>query len=87
MTGIDFTKALYVRSRNKEIKVYVCHQQSSTPGDCNRPTFLLAFRHFVGCHSLPELMISDNALTYETAVDKLKELKKCTPLLDVKEQP
>ena len=35
---------------------------------------MLAFRRFVGRRSLPELMISDNATTYEAAAGELKKL-------------
>ena len=42
--------------------------------DLSTATFMLAFCRFVGRRSLPELMISDNATTYEAAVDELEKL-------------
>ena len=82
VTGVDFTGALYVRSDNKEMKVYVCLFTCATSRavhlevvtDLSTTTFMLAFRRFVGRRSLPELMISDNASTYEAAADELREL-------------
>jgi len=57
--------------------IYLCHQQSSileVVEDLSTETFLLAFRRFVGCQSLPQLMISDNATAYEAAATELKDL-------------
>ena len=49
---------------------------------------MLAFRQFViNRRSLPELMISDKASTYEAVADELRAHKKSAPLLDVKGQP
>ena len=81
-TGVDFTKELYVRNRNKEVKVYVCLFMCATSRavhwevvtDLSTATFMLVFRWFVGCRSLPELMISDNATIYEAPADELKKL-------------
>ena len=42
--------------------------------DLSTGTFLLAFRRFVGRRSLPHLMISDNASTFEAAASELKDL-------------
>ena len=81
-TGVDFTGALYVKSGNEEVKVYVCLFTCATSRavhlevvtDLSTATFMLAFRRFVGRRSLPKLMISDNATTYEAAADELKKL-------------
>ena len=81
-TGVDFTGALYVRNGSEEVKAYVCLFTCATSRavhlevvtDLSTATFMLAFRRFVGRRSLPELMISDNATTYEAAADELKKL-------------
>ena len=81
-TGVDFTGALYVRRGNEEIKVYVCLFTCATSravhlevvADLSTEAFMLAFRRFVSRRSLPQLMMSDNALTYEAAAEELKEL-------------
>ena len=81
-TGVDFTGALYVRSGSEEVKVYVCLFTCVTSRavhlevviDLSTATFMLAFRQFVGRRLLPELMISDNATTYEAAADELENL-------------
>lgn len=82
VTGVDFNGALYVHHRGEETKVYIClftcvasravHLEVVT--DLSTTTFILAFHRIVGCRSLPELMISDNASTYEAVADELKQL-------------
>jgi len=82
VTGVDFTGALYVKRGNEEVKAYVCLFTCATSRavhlevveDLSTETFLLAFRRFVSRRSLPQLMISDNATTYEAAATELKDL-------------
>jgi len=76
------TGALYVRSNNGEIKVYVCLFTCTTSRavhldivtDLFTATFMLTFCYFVSHQLLPELMISDNASTFKAAADELKDL-------------
>ena len=42
--------------------------------DLTVQTFLLAFRGFVGWKSLPQVIMSDNASTYFSAAEELKEM-------------
>ena len=82
VTGVDFTGALFVRCMNTEQKVYIClfacantraiHLKVVT--DLTKETFLLAFRRFAGRRSLPKLMISDNASTYQSAAKELEKM-------------
>ena len=82
VTGVDFTGALYVYHRGKESKVYICLFTCATSRaihlevvtDLSAETFLLAFRRFAGCRSTPQLMISDNATTLQSAAEELKTL-------------
>jgi len=82
VTGVDFTGALYVKRGSEEAKVYVCLFTCATSKaihleiveDLSTETFLLAFRRFMGRRSLPHLMISDNASTFEAAASELKDL-------------
>ena len=82
VTGFDFTGALYVHCGGEEIKVYVCLFTCATSraihlemvADLSTETFLLAFWRFVGCRSTPQLIISDNATTFQSAAEELKTL-------------
>ena len=82
ITGVDFTGALYVQSNCGESKVYVCLFTCATTraihlevvADLTVETFLLAFRRFVSRKSFPNIMMSDNASTYLSAVEELKEM-------------
>ena len=81
-TCVDFTGALYVKNGSEEVNVYVCLFTCATSRavhlevvtDLSTATFMLAFRRFVCRRSLPELIISDNATTYEAAADELEKL-------------
>ena len=42
--------------------------------DLSTETFLLAFRRFAGRRSTPQLMIFDNATTFQAAAEELKTL-------------
>jgi len=83
ITGVDFTGALYVKQdRGEEQKVYICLFTCATSRavhlevvtDLSTTTFLLAFRRFVARRSLPQVMMSDNATTYTSAAEELREL-------------
>ena len=82
ITRVDFTGALYVQNDHEESKVYICIFTCSTTrvihlevvADLTVETFLLAFRRFVSRKPLPQIMMSDNASTYLSAVEELKEM-------------
>ncbi len=81
-TGVDFTGALYVKSNGQEEKVYICLFTCAVTravhlevvNDLTEETFLQAFRRFASRKSLPTKMISDNASTYLSAANELKQL-------------
>jgi len=82
VTGVDFTGALYIHHRGEESKVCICllicatsraiHLEIFT--DLSTEMFLLAFHRFAGHRSTPQLMISDNATTFQSATEELKAL-------------
>jgi len=82
VTGVDFTGALYVRSSAGEHKVYICLFTCAVSRaihleivcDLTLQCFLQAFRRFVSRRSLPRLMLSDNASTYQAAAEELQKL-------------
>ena len=88
VTGVDFTGAVYVKSPEEPLKVYIClftcantravHLEVVT--DLSVPTFIDAFRRFVSRKSLPKIMVSDNASTYQSAAEEIFRLFK-SPLL------
>ena len=45
-----------------------------TVTDLTVDTFLLAFRRFASRRSLPQIVVSDNATTYQAAADELQRL-------------
>jgi transposase InsO family protein len=49
--------------------------------DLTVPTFIEAFRRFASRKSLPKVLISDNASTYQSAAEELLKLLK-SPLLE-----
>jgi len=79
VTGVDYTGTLYVRTNSGEQKVYIClftcvvsraiHLEVVC--DLTLQCFLQAFHRFVGRRSLLHLMLSDNALTYQAAVEEI----------------
>ena len=81
VTGVDFTGALHVKNPGNN-KVYVClftcgvtrAVHLETVSDLSVETFLQALRRFVARRSLPQVMISDNASTYEAAANELEKL-------------
>ena len=82
VTGVDFTGAVFVKSTRGQEKVYIClftcantravHLEIVT--DLTVPTFVAAFRRFASRKSLPKVMISDNASTYQSAAEELSQL-------------
>ncbi|XP_060594285.1 uncharacterized protein LOC132748690 [Ruditapes philippinarum] len=83
VTGLDFIVALYVREETgRESKAYVClFTCASTRAvhielvhDLSEDTFMQAFRRFVSRRSLPKLIISDDATTFQAASNTLKSL-------------
>ena len=88
-TGVDFTGEIYIKSTNGPSKTYIClftcastravHLEVVT--DLTVPTFIEAFRRFASRKSLPKLLISDNASTYQSAAEELLKLLK-SPLLE-----
>ena len=82
ITGVDFTGALYVRQNKEETKVYICLFMCATTWalhlevvmDLSVEMFLLAFRRFTSCKSLPQVVMSDNTSTYLSAAEELKKL-------------
>jgi len=73
---------LYIKESNGEQKAYIClftcasaraiHLEIVT--DLSAETFLLGFRQFAGCRSIPSVMLSDNASTYVAAMEELNKL-------------
>ncbi|PFX24893.1 uncharacterized protein LOC111331024 [Stylophora pistillata] len=82
VTGVDYTGALYVRNAGIETKVYICLFTCATTRalhlevveDLTVEAFLLAFRRFASRKSVPRKLISDNASTFVSASNELKEL-------------
>jgi hypothetical protein len=79
VTGVDFTGAIYVKTPRGQEKVYIClftcantrsvHLEVVT--NLTVPTFMSAFRRFASRKSLPKIMESDNASTYQSAAEEL----------------
>ena len=77
-----------MHSSGGEQKVYIClftcantravHLEVVT--DLSEENFIQAFRRFVSQNSLPQLMISDNASTYQPADKELEKLFNSTVL-------
>ena len=90
VTGVDFTGALYVRTKTVEEKVYICLFTCANTraihleivSDLSEQSFLQAFRRFVSRRSLPVTMISDNASTYLSAAGEIEQLVKSTTIQD-----
>ncbi|XP_052699402.1 uncharacterized protein LOC128176925 [Crassostrea angulata] len=76
VTGIDFAGPLYVKDKlGENSKAYIClFTCASTRAlhlelvpNLTQSSFLLAFRRFISRRSLPSIMISDNATTFQSA--------------------
>ena len=85
VTGLDYTGALYVRgpvgiTDKVYIALFTCAVTRAIHleivEDCSEAEFLLAFRRFVSRRSIPSLVISDNAKTFEAANRTLDSLFK-----------
>ena len=82
VTGVDFAGALYVKTPTAQEKVYMCLFTSANTRavhlevvtDLTVPTFVAAFRRFASRKSLPKVVISDNASTYQSAAEELAQL-------------
>ena len=89
VTGVDFTGEIYVKSTHGMSKVYIClftcanirAVHLEVVNDLTVPTFIEAFRRFSSRKSLPRIMISDNASTYQSAAEELLKLLK-SPILE-----
>ena len=74
-TGLDFAGPLYLQNNINQSKAYIClFTCASTRAvhleltlNLNVPSFLLAFRRFVGRHGLPNTLLSDNVKTFRAA--------------------
>ena len=79
VVGVDYTGAYTIRgiSPKDDLKAYIClFTCASTRAihlelveDLSAQSFLLAFRRFVSHHSLPAMVISDNATNFECGAD------------------
>ena len=73
---------MYKRTNDQELKVCISLFTCSTSraihleivNDLTVDMFLLSFRRFVGQKSLPSIMVSDNASTYQSAAEELQKL-------------
>ncbi|XP_060554088.1 uncharacterized protein LOC132715131 [Ruditapes philippinarum] len=91
VTGVDFSGALYVRSNSRiEHKAYIClFTCASTRAvhlelvpDLSEETFIQAFRRFTSRKSLPHVMISDNATTFNAAANTIQQLMRSMAVND-----
>lgn len=83
-TGVDYTGSYTVRgsTNQPDFKVYICLFTCAVSRaihlevveSLTAETFILAFRCFSTHHSLPKLMLSDNASTFECASGILKKM-------------
>ncbi|KAG1668338.1 Ubiquitin-like modifier-activating enzyme ATG7 [Nymphon striatum] len=82
VTGVDFTGEMYVKTNTEEHKCYVCLFTCANTraihleliSDMSTQTFLRAFRRFAARRSIPKIMISDNASTFQFANGELQNL-------------
>lgn len=80
-----------MKSDNGETKAYICRFTSTVTRaihlevvtDRTEGSFLQTFRRFSRGRSLPVVMISDNASTYLTSAETLKELFQSPSLKEV----
>ena len=85
VTGVDFTGALQIRNKDGNTgKVYICLFTCANTRaihlelvpNLSEETFLLAFRRFAARKSVPQIMLSDNALTYTAAAKTIERITK-----------
>ena len=82
ITGVDFTGALYVRTTERESKVYLCLFTCAVSRgiyleivtDLTVECFLQAFHRFAKRRSLPKMLLSDNGSTFLAAAAELTHL-------------
>ena len=82
ITGLDYFGALNVKNNFSFVKVYIALFTCAVSRavhleiveNCSEKEFLNAFRRFVARRSLPSMIISDNATTFEAANRTLKSL-------------
>ena len=85
VTGIDYTGAFNIRDSSSSPntnKVYIClFTCASTRAihlevveDLTTQNFLLAFRCLTAHHSLSSIIVSDNAITFQSAANVLQKL-------------
>ena len=82
VTGLDYSAAMHVKNNGEIVKVYLALFTCAVTRavhleiveDCTEKEFLHAFRRFVARRSLPKIIISDNAKTFEAADRTLKTL-------------
>ena len=91
VTCLDFTGNLCIRQPNgNEGKAYICLFTCATTRavhlevvtNMSADSFLQAFRRFVSWKSLPKLIISDNATTFQSASTYLKTFFDSTSVRD-----
>lgn len=89
VTGVDFTGALQVKPGDRRnTKAYICLFTCAATRaihlevvpDMTEDSFLLAFRRFTSRRSLPKLMVSDNATTFQAAANELRRLTNSTKI-------
>ncbi|XP_053378515.1 uncharacterized protein LOC128548137 [Mercenaria mercenaria] len=83
VTGVDFTGALHVKDRHgNQEKAYIClFTCASTRAlhlevvqNLTEKSFLQAFRRFCSRKSLPRIMVSDNAATFQSTSRYIRQL-------------
>ena len=83
VTGVDFSGALHIKEKNGTlVKAYIClFTCASTRAvhlevvpDMTEESFLLGFRRFTCKKSLPHVMMSDNATSFISASQEIKQL-------------
>ena len=83
VSGVDFAGPLHIRNTdNTTAKVYIClYTCASTRAvhlelnpNLTVDSFMLGFRRFASRYSIPKTLISDNALTFIVASNRIHEL-------------
>lgn len=92
VVGVDYTGAFTTRgiSLKDDLKSYICLFTCATSRaihlelveDLTAQSFLLAFRRFVSHHSLPSMIISDNATNFECGADFITKISKNPEVAD-----
>lgn len=82
VTGVDFSGAIFVKTPRGQEKVYICLFTCANTravhlevvSSLTVPSFIAALRRFASRKSLPQVIISDNASTYQSAAEELTRL-------------